>query len=68
MSDNVYKTTEVVGSSTESVSQAISRAVEKTAETIRHVEWFEVVDIRGHVTDGAVGHYQVTVKIGFRVD
>lgn len=68
MSDNVYKTTEVVGSSAESVSQAISRAVEKSSETIRNVEWFEVVNIRGHVTDGSVGHYQVTVKIGFRLD
>jgi dodecin len=69
MTDHVYKSVEVTGSSTESVTQAIDRAVAKAAETVRHLEWFEVLDMRGHIgEDGRVAHYQVTVKIGFRLE
>jgi flavin-binding protein dodecin len=68
MTDHVYKSVEVTGSSTESVTAAIDRAVAKAAETVRHLEWFEVLDMRGHIEDGRVAHYQVTVKIGFRLE
>ena len=68
MSDNVYKVTEVVGSSTNSIEEAVQSAVERTAKTVKHVEWFQVVDTRGHVTDGRVAHYQVVLKIGFRLE
>jgi flavin-binding protein dodecin len=68
MSDHVYKTIEITGSSTEGVTQAIDRAVGKAAETVRELDWFEVTEIRGHVADGAVAHYQVTVKLGFRLE
>ena len=68
MTDNVYKSIEVTGSSTEGVKEAIDRAVAKASETVRNLDWFEVLDIRGHLEDGKVGHYQVTLKIGFRLD
>lgn len=65
---HVYKTTEVVGSSAKSIEDAISQAVERTAKTVSHLEWLVVDEIRGHITDGKVGHYQVSVRIGFRLD
>lgn len=68
MSDHVYRLTEVVGSSTTSVDDAIRAAVSKAAETVRNIEWFQTQEVRGHVTDGAVEYFQVTVKIGFRVE
>ncbi|MBA1145958.1 dodecin domain-containing protein [Ectothiorhodospiraceae bacterium WFHF3C12] len=68
MSDHIYKTTEVVGSSSKSIDDAISKAVERTAKTVSNLEWFEVVETRGHIVDGKVGHYQVVLKIGFRLD
>lgn len=67
MSDHVYKKVEVVGSSKVSVDDAIAQAISRTAQTIDHVEWFEVSEIRGHVVDGKVGHYQVVMKVGFRL-
>lgn len=66
--DNVYKTTEIVGSSTEGIEQAVHRAVDKASATLRQMRWFEVSEIRGHIEDGAVGHWQVTVKIGFTME
>jgi hypothetical protein len=66
--DHVYRKTELVGSSRQSVSDAIETAIERAAQTIRHVEWFEVTEIRGHVVNGKVGHYQVAMNVGFRVD
>jgi dodecin len=66
--DNVYKVVEVVGSSTESIADAARNAVSKASETLRNIEWFEVEAIRGHVADGKVQHFQVTTKIGFRLD
>lgn len=68
MSDHVYKKVEVVGSSKVSVDDAIAQAISRTAQTIDHVEWFEVSEIRGHVVDGKVGHYQVVMKVGFRLE
>lgn len=68
MSDHVYKTIEVTGSSTTGIDDAIRRAVEKASETVRNLDWCEVLTIRGHLSDGTVEHYQVTVKIGFRLE
>lgn len=68
MSDHIYKTSEVVGSSTKSIDDAIEKAVERTARTVNNLEWFEVTETRGHIVDGKVGHYQVVLKIGFRLD
>jgi flavin-binding protein dodecin len=68
MSENVYKLVELVGSSTESISDAIQNAISRASSTIRNVRWFEVVQVRGGVTDGAVAQYQVTLKVGFTLD
>jgi flavin-binding protein dodecin len=66
--DHVYRKTELVGSSTTSVTDAIEAAIARAAKTLRNLEWFEVGEIRGHVKDGKVAHYQVTLKVGFRVE
>ena len=68
MSDHVYKIVEVAGSSSESHDDAIRQAVAKAAETIQHLNWFEVKEMRGHITDGKIAHYQVVVRLGFRLD
>jgi len=68
VADNTYKVTEVVGTSGDSVAQAIRNGVSKTGETLRNLDWFEVVEIRGHIEDNQVGHFQVTLKIGFRLE
>ena len=68
MTDHVYKSVEITGSSTAGVKEAIDRAIAKASESLRHIDWFEVADIRGHVEDGKVAHYQVTLKIGFRLE
>lgn len=68
MSDHVYKMVEIVGSSRDSSDAAIRNAIETAARSIRHIDWFEVVSTRGHVVDGKVGHFQVTLKIGFRLE
>jgi flavin-binding protein dodecin len=68
MSDHVYKLVELVGSSTASTDDAIRNAIAIAAETLRHIEWFEVVETRGHVADGKVAHFQVTLKVGFRLE
>jgi len=66
--DHVYKKIELVGSSSTSVSDAIERAVERAARTINHLEWFEVDQVRGHIENGKVEHYQVVLKAGFRLE
>ena len=58
---------ELVGSSKTSIEDAINNALAEAAKSIQHLEWFEVVDTRGHIENGAVGHYQVTLKVGFRI-
>lgn len=68
MSNHVYKKIEIVGSSPESIEKAIEQALAKASESIRNMRWFEVVETRGHIEDGKVAHYQVTLKIGFTLD
>jgi flavin-binding protein dodecin len=68
MSDHVYKSVEITGSSPEGVTEAIDRAIAKASETLRHLDWFEVVSIRGQIEDGRVAYHQVTLKIGFRIE
>lgn len=68
MSDKTYKVTEVVGTSPESVAQAIRNGVAKANETLRNLDWFEVTEVRGFIEDGEVAHFQVGMKIGFRLD
>lgn len=68
MSDHVYKTIEITGSSTQSSDDAVRRAIAKASASIQHLNWFQVTDVRGHIENGQVGHWQVTLKIGFRLD
>lgn len=68
MSDNVYKSVEITGSSEEGVTQAIDTAIAKASQTVRNLDWFELTSVRGHIEDGKVAHYQATLKIGFRLD
>ena len=66
--DNVYRLIEVVGTSTNSIEDAIQSAVGRANQTLRNIRWFEVVETRGHVEDGRVAHYQVTLKVGFTLE
>jgi len=68
MSDHTYKKIELVGSSPNSIQEAIENAIAKAAETLRHLRWFEVVETRGYIENGQVAHWQVTVKIGFTLE
>jgi hypothetical protein len=68
VSEHVYRVTEIVGTSTEGVDAAVRSAVDRASKTLRHLDWFEVTEIRGHLADGAVAHFQVTLKVGFRLD
>ena len=68
MPDNVYRVTEIYGSSEKSIEDAINKAISTASQTIRHVEWFEVSEIRGHIEGDKVGHFQVGVKLGFRYE
>jgi flavin-binding protein dodecin len=66
--DRVYRITELTGTSSSGVDDAIQRGITRAAKTLRNLDWFEVTDIRGHIADGAIAHYQVTMKVGFRLD
>lgn len=66
--DNVYKTTEIVGTSQQGIEDAVSRAIDKASGSVRHMRWFEVSEIRGHIEDNAIAHWQVTVKVGFTLE
>jgi len=66
--DHTYKVTEIVGTSSEGIDAAIRSGVARASESIRHLDWFEVVQIRGHLEEGQVGHFQVTMKVGFRIE
>jgi hypothetical protein len=68
VSDNIYKVIELVGSSETSIEDAIQKAIERAAATVREIRWFQVLETRGHVENGRVAHYQVTLKIGFTLD
>jgi flavin-binding protein dodecin len=68
MSEHVYKTVEITGTSPDGVTQAIDNAIAKASSSLRHIGWFEVDNVRGMVDDGKVGHYQVTLKVGFRLE
>jgi flavin-binding protein dodecin len=68
MSEHVYRLTEIVGTSKTSVEDAISNAVKRAARTLRNLDWFETTNIRGEIENGEVAHYQVTMKVGFRLD
>jgi hypothetical protein len=66
--DHVYKILELVGSSDKSIEDAIQNAITRAATTVRSLRWFEVVQTRGHVEDGKVRHYQVSLRVGFTLD
>jgi hypothetical protein len=67
-SDHVYKIIELVGTSEKSADDAIRTAVARASKTLKHLRWFEVVQTRGHIEDGNIGHYQVTLKVGFTLE
>ena len=68
MDDHIYKHIHLTGSSTESMEQAVRAALAKAKDSVRNINWFTVIETRGHVVDGEVGHWQVTIEVGFRLD
>ncbi|MEJ2504399.1 MAG: dodecin family protein [Gemmatimonadota bacterium] len=68
MSDHVYKKLELTGSSPDSIDDAIRNAIDKASETVHNLRWFEVDEVRGHIEDGHVAHFQVSLKVGFTLD
>jgi flavin-binding protein dodecin len=68
MTDNVYSISEIVGTSPEGVDQAIRNAITRAHRTLRNLDWFEVAEVRGYLSDGAIDHFQVRLKVGFRLD
>ncbi|MBF6043915.1 dodecin family protein [Streptomyces sp. NRRL B-1677] len=68
MTHHTYRVTEIVGSSPDGVDQAVRNGLARASQTLRNLDWFEVTQIRGHLVDGAIGHYQVGLKVGFRLD
>ena len=67
MEDHVYKVINIVGSSEKGIEDAIQTAVSRAAQTLRNLRWFEVVETRGHIDEGKIQHYQVTLKVGFTI-
>ena len=68
MDDHIYRVIQIVGSSEKSIDDAIQRAVTRASKTLRELRWFEVVETRGHIEDGKVHHFQVTLKVGFTLE
>ena len=68
MSDHVYKKIELVGSSPNSIEEAVENALARAQKTVRNMRWFEVVETRGHIEEGKINHWQVTVKVGFTLE
>ena len=68
MSDHIYKKIELIGSSPDGIEDAVNNAVNRAAKTVRNMRWFEVSEIRGHIQDNKIDHWQVSVKIGFTLD
>ena len=66
--DHTYKITEIVGTSPDGIDQAIHNGVARAAESLRNLDWFEVTEVRGHIQDGTVDHFQVSLKLGFRME
>jgi dodecin len=68
MSNHIYKKIELVGSSPDSIEDAVKNALSKASRSLRNLRWFEIVETRGHIEDGKIGHWQVTIKVGFTLD
>ncbi|GAA1973579.1 dodecin [Microbacterium pumilum] len=68
MTDHVYRVTEIVGTSPDGVDAAIRSGLARAGKTLRNIDWFEVVSVRGHLEDSQIHHFQVTLKVGFRLD
>ena len=68
MSDHIYKLLELTGSSTTGIEDAVQKAIAKAHETVRNVHWFQVTETRGHVADGKIAHWQVSIKVGFTLE
>jgi flavin-binding protein dodecin len=68
MTNHTYRVTEIVGTSPDSIDQAIRNGIERASTTLRHIDWFEVTQVRGMAADGRVGHFQVGLKVGFRLE
>ncbi|MEU6982002.1 dodecin [Streptomyces sp. NPDC046324] len=68
MSNHTYRVTEIVGTSPEGVDQAIRNGIQRAGQNLRGLDWFEVTQVRGHIVDGEIGHYQVGLKVGFRLE
>ncbi|GAA1591395.1 dodecin family protein [Actinomadura kijaniata] len=68
MSDRTYRVTEIVGTSPESVEQAVRNGIRRASQTLRHLDWFEVTEVRGQIVDGEVAHFQVGLRVGFRLE
>jgi dodecin len=68
MSERTYRVTEIVGTSPDNVDTAIRNAIRRASQTLRHLDWFEVTEVRGQIIDGEVAHYQVGLKVGFRLE
>ena len=68
MSDRTYRVTEIVGTSPESVEEAMRNAIRRASQTLRHLDWFEVTEVRGQIVEGEIAHFQVGMKVGFRLE
>jgi flavin-binding protein dodecin len=68
MAERTYRVTEIVGTSPDSVDAAVRNAIRRAGQTLRHLDWFEVTEVRGQIVDGEVAHYQVGLKVGFRLE
>ena len=68
MTDHIYKMLELTGSSENGIEDACQRAIAKASESVRNIRWFEVIETRGHVVDGKIGHWQVSIKVGFTLE
>ncbi|WP_326639138.1 dodecin family protein [Streptosporangium sp. NBC_01755] len=68
MTDRTYRVTEIVGTSGESIEAAVRNGVRRASRTLRHLDWFEVTEIRGHIEEGEIGHFQIGMKVGFRLE
>ncbi|WP_432140705.1 dodecin [Streptomyces sp. bgisy084] len=68
MTDRTYRVTEIVGTSQESMDAAVRNGIKRAADTLRNLDWFEITQVRGHIVDGEIDHYQVGLKVGFRLE